>query len=126
MFRTQEDLELVLLQFLIEFNEARSAEPGAVVYKGYKETKTRPSRSLSRFWNSTRAGRRLFSSPVSPQTPRQEAQRLGYSRVAADPIMTAARNPSTAARRPYLLTAAIGFLGSTTAVTVLLVALSQI
>jgi hypothetical protein len=40
MFRTQEDLELVLLQFMIEFNEARSAKPGIVVYKGYSETKT--------------------------------------------------------------------------------------
>ena len=40
MFRTQEDLELVLLQFVIEFNEGRSASPGVVVYKGYQETKT--------------------------------------------------------------------------------------
>jgi hypothetical protein len=40
MFRTQEDLELVLLQFMIEFNEARSAKPGVVVYKGYSDTKT--------------------------------------------------------------------------------------
>ena len=40
MFRMQEDLELVLLQFVIEFNEARSARPGVVVYKGYKEIKT--------------------------------------------------------------------------------------
>jgi hypothetical protein len=40
MFRTQEDLELVLLQFMIEFNEARCAKPGVVVYKSYSETKT--------------------------------------------------------------------------------------
>ena len=40
MFRTQEDLELVLLQFMIEFNERQSASPRVVVYKGYKETKT--------------------------------------------------------------------------------------
>ena len=39
MFRTQEDLELVLLQFVIEFNETRSG-PGVVVYKGHNETKT--------------------------------------------------------------------------------------
>jgi hypothetical protein len=40
MFRTQEDLELVLLQFVLDFNEGRSAVPGVVVYKGYKESKT--------------------------------------------------------------------------------------
>ena len=40
MFRTQEDLELVLLQFMNEFNEGRSGSPGVVVYKGYRETKT--------------------------------------------------------------------------------------
>jgi hypothetical protein len=40
MFRTQEDLELVLLQFILDFNERRSAAPGVVVYKGYKESKT--------------------------------------------------------------------------------------
>jgi hypothetical protein len=40
MFRTQEDLELVLLQFLMEFNEGRSESPGVIVYKGYKEAKT--------------------------------------------------------------------------------------
>jgi hypothetical protein len=36
----KEDLELALLQFMIEFSEARSAKPGVVVYKGYSETKT--------------------------------------------------------------------------------------
>jgi hypothetical protein len=40
MFRMQEDLELVLLQFVIEFNEARATGPGVLVYKGYQETKS--------------------------------------------------------------------------------------
>lgn len=40
MFCTQEDLELVLLRFMIEFNEGRSTSPGVIVYKGYEETKT--------------------------------------------------------------------------------------
>jgi hypothetical protein len=40
MFRTQEDLELVLLHYMLEFNKTRSGCPGVVVYKGYKETKT--------------------------------------------------------------------------------------
>ena len=40
MFHTQEDLELILLQFVMEFNEGRSGSPGVIVYKGYKEAKT--------------------------------------------------------------------------------------
>jgi hypothetical protein len=32
MLRTQEELELALLQYLLEFNETRFASPGVVVY----------------------------------------------------------------------------------------------
>ncbi|WP_154678338.1 hypothetical protein [Microvirga massiliensis] len=39
MFRTQEDLGQLLLQFVMEFNEGRLS-PGVVVYKGYKKGKT--------------------------------------------------------------------------------------
>jgi hypothetical protein len=39
MFRTQEDLEMVLLQYVLEFNDTRYA-PGVIIYKGHKETRT--------------------------------------------------------------------------------------
>jgi hypothetical protein len=37
VFRTQEDVEAVLLHYILKFNETRLA-PGVVVYKGHKET----------------------------------------------------------------------------------------
>src|SRR4051812_20675039 len=40
MFGTQEELDLALLQYVLEFNETRFASPGVVVYKNHKETKT--------------------------------------------------------------------------------------
>jgi hypothetical protein len=46
MFRTQEDLDLALLQFMMECNEGRSASPGVDVSTGYKETSTRNLPSL--------------------------------------------------------------------------------
>jgi hypothetical protein len=40
MFRTQEDLESVLLHYIVEFNKTRLATPGVVVYKGHQEIET--------------------------------------------------------------------------------------